>query len=403
MITRRAMLQRLMATSFLFALCPCTGYAEQSQSPLPAPTGPYAVGRTLFNWVDESRVDLLNPKGYREIPVWVWYPASPSADAQKAEWLPGAWGEIFAAFIAPRPVPGQPTPEKYPINNLCSHSYADAPGAAAQRQYPVIVFAPGYGSGATEYASLIEDLVSHGYIVAGIVPTYFSSYTVFLDGRVVGQHQAARDVPGSPSSSWDRPVSDPVYRLWTGDMRFTLNQLEKLNADAKSPLKGRLDLDRVGACGHSIGATATAQVAKDDARVRAAILLDGTLMGDVVHNPIIPKPLLLMSASSFKGRERQPGSRGRADVMNALLHNAKPSYVVTIAGTTHSFPADTGLMPFAKDWPGRGANPARAMTVTRAYVKAFFDQHLLGKASLLLNGPSPEYPDVTFENAFERK
>src|SRR5215813_209492 len=349
---RRTMLRRLLATSFLFAQCLSDNYAQESQSPLPAPTGPYAIGRTLFNLVDESRVDLLNPKGYREIPVWVWYPAAPTTDARKAEWLPGAWGEIFATLIAPRPVPGQPTPEKYPINNLRSHSYADAPVAAAQRQYPVVVFAPGYGSGPTEYASLIEDLVSHGYIVAGVVPTYFSSYTVFLDGRVVGQHQAARDVPGSPSASWDHPVSDPVYRLWTGDMRFTLNQLEKLNADAKSHLKGRLDFDRVGVYGHSIGATATAQVAKDDARARAAILLDGTLMGDVVRNPIIPKPLLLISASSFKGKERQPGSKARTDVMNSLLQSARPSYVVTIAGTTHSFPADTGLMPFAKDWPG---------------------------------------------------
>jgi predicted dienelactone hydrolase len=403
MIARRAMLQRLMVMSFLVTVFLCAGYAQQSQSPLPAPTGPYAVGRTLFNWVDESRVDLLNPKGYREIPVWVWYPASPTADAQKADWLPGAWGEIFAALIAPRPVPGQPTPEKYPINNLRSHSYADAPFADARRQYPIIIFAPGYGSGPTEYASLIEDLVSHGYIVAGIVPTYFSSYTVFLDGRVVGQHQAARDVPGSPSASWDHPVSDPVYRLWTGDTRFTLNQLEKLNADTKSPLKGRLDFDRVGVFGHSIGATATAQVAKDDTRVRAAILLDGTLMGDVVRNPIIPKPLLLMSASSFKGKERQPGLKGRNDVMNTLLHNARPSYVVTIAGTTHSFPADTGLMPFAKDWQGQSANPSRAMTITRAYVNAFFDQHLLGKASSLLNGPAPEYPEVVFENTFEQK
>lgn len=376
----------------------CTALAQQN--PLPAPTGPYAVGRTLFNWVDESRVDLLNPKGYREIPVWVWYPASPASDAQKAEWLPGAWGEIFAALFAPPAAAGQPAPEKYPIHTIRSHSYADAPVVAEPRKYPVIVFAPGYGSGPTEYAGLIEDLVSHGYIVAGIVPTYFSSYTVFLDGRVVGQYRDARAVPGSPSASWDRPVSDAVYRLWTGDLRFALNQLEKPHADAKSPLQRRFDFDRVGVFGHSLGATATAQVVKDDARVRAAILLDGTLMGDVVRNPIIPKPLLLLSASSFKGKDRQPGAKGRADVMNALLRNAGPSYVVTIAGTTHSFVADTGVMPFAEEWSGQSANPSRSMTVARAYIKAFFDQHLSGKASPLLKGPSPDYPEATIENTF---
>jgi len=187
-------------------------------------------------------------------------------------------------------------------------------------------------------------------------------------------------------------------------MRFALNQLEKLNADTRSPLKGRFDFDRVGAFGHSMGATATAQVAKDDPRVRAAILIDGTIMGDVARNPIVSKPLLLMLASSFKGRDRASWpNRAITDEVRALLRSAKPSHVVTIAGTTHSFPADTGLMPFAKDWQGQSANPSRAMMITRAYVKAFFDQHLLGKASSFLNGPAPEYPEVTLENAFELK
>jgi pimeloyl-ACP methyl ester carboxylesterase len=394
----------LLALAFAISVS-ISGQAQQS--PLLAPTGPYAVGRTLFNWVDESRVDLLSPKGYREIPVWVWYPASPASDAQKAEWLPGTWGDIFAAIIAPRPTPGQPASqsEKYPIATIRSHSYADAPVSADQKKYPILVFAPGYGSGPTEYASVIEDVVSHGYIVAGIVPTYFSLYTVFSDGRVVGQYQSARDVPGAPRSSSDRgPVSEPVYRLWTGDIRFALNQLEKLNADPKSPLKGRFDFDRVGAFGHSIGATATAQVAKDDPRVRAAILIDGSIMGDVASNPIVSKPLFLILASSFKGRDRATWpNRAISAEAHALLRNAKPSTVITIAGTTHSFPADTGLMPFAKDWQGQSANPSRAMTITRAYIKAFFDQHLLGKDSSLLNGQSPEYPEVTLENAIERK
>ena len=47
----------------------------------------------------------------------------------------------------------------------------------------------------------------------------------------------------------------------------------EIDADNQSPLKGRFDLDRVAAFGHSIGATAAVQVAKDDPRVRAAILL----------------------------------------------------------------------------------------------------------------------------------
>src|SRR5262245_65867043 len=109
----------LLALAFAISVS-LSGQAQES--PLLAPTGPYAVGRTLFNWVDESRVDLLRPKGYREIPAWVWYPAAPASDAQKAEWLPGTWGDIFAARMAPqRTGPNQPEPEKYPIHTLRSH------------------------------------------------------------------------------------------------------------------------------------------------------------------------------------------------------------------------------------------------------------------------------------------
>ena len=66
-----------------------------AQSPLPAPGGPYKVGRTEFDWVDTSRPDPDSPGGYREIVVWLWYPASPESEAEAAEWMPGKWGELL--------------------------------------------------------------------------------------------------------------------------------------------------------------------------------------------------------------------------------------------------------------------------------------------------------------------
>jgi dienelactone hydrolase len=403
--------QRLMFMAILTVLLSiCLGYVKEiyaQQSPLPAPTGPYAVGRTLFDWTDESRVDLESPKGYREIPVWLWYPATPASNAKPAEWFPGIWGEILAAIIAPRPNPGQPAPEKFPMNTILSHSFTDAPIATTQKKYPVLVFAPGLGGFPTQYSGLIEDLVSHGYIVAGIVPTYFSQYTVFSDGRVAGRHQTPGDVPGAPRFNGLTASMEPVYRIWTGDMQFTLNKLEKLNVDARSPLKGQIDFDRVGVFGHSFGGTASLQVLKDDARVRAAILMDGNIMGDVARNPIVPKALLFMSSGSRGGKpvrastpdNAKPANTAQRDyrtLQQELIRNAKASYVMSISGTNHSFATDTGLMPYAMS-SMRDANRARVLAITRAYIKAFFDQHLLGKNSLLLNGSSPDYPEVTIE------
>jgi hypothetical protein len=38
----------------------------------------------------------------------------------------------------------------------------------------------------------------------------------------------------------------------------------------------------------------------------------------------------------------------------------------------------------------------RALAITRAYTKAFFDRHLRDTPQSLMNAPSPSYPEVTF-------
>ncbi|MFN7929315.1 MAG: hypothetical protein U0Y68_15490 [Blastocatellia bacterium] len=212
--------------------------------------------------IDESRVDLPSAKGYREIPVWVWYPVAPGRAL--LNWRNGVArfvGEIFAGLSTP---PGK---EKYSVNTIRAHSFADAPVATGQGKYPVILFAPGYGSGPGEYTSLIEDLVSRGYIVAGIVPTYFQPV------HSVCQWSRRRAIAGCQRPAWRHAKSPiaPTPRNRTapvgnGDLRFALNQLEKLNAEASSPLRGCLDFTRVGVLGHLLGATAASQLAKQDVR-----------------------------------------------------------------------------------------------------------------------------------------
>jgi hypothetical protein len=336
----------------------------------------------------------------------VWYPAE-RAETQRGEWAPGLWGDLFAAAIASEPAPGKAA-AKYDMKTLHAYAYEDVPLATNRAKFPVLIFAPGYGSAPIEYTALMEDLASRGYVVAGINPTYFTTYTVFSDGRIAGQHPMAREVAGAPRSAWaDRsvlpsgdpaPISDAVFRLWTGDLRFCLDQLVKLNTTGASKFRGHLDMTQVGAFGHSIGATATAQFAKNDARVGAALLIEGPVMGDVARHPVIGKPLMVMLASTQKGRDRAGlPNRGVSNEVVTLVRSGRPAYVVTVPQSSHPFPSDIALMPFAT---GRhDANPLRSLVITRAYTAAFFDQHLLGRASLLLVGQSADYPDVLIERS----
>ena len=57
--------------------------SNEVPEPLPDPTGPNAVGRVSYEWLDQDRAEIYstNPDDRRELVVWVWYPAA--ADGQR--------------------------------------------------------------------------------------------------------------------------------------------------------------------------------------------------------------------------------------------------------------------------------------------------------------------------------
>jgi dienelactone hydrolase len=271
------------------------------------------------------------------------------------------------------------------------HAYQDAPVTAGRQRFPVLVFSPGFGVLPTTYTALIEDIVSHGYIVAGIVPTYFVPVTMFDDGRVVSGRSLG-----------------PIISLSTlvGDIVFTLNQLAKMDADTTSALHERLDLERIGLFGHSRGGATSFQAAKEDQRVKAVIDLDGTLLGSVARQGLA-KPLALILSGDFLTQQREleaaPKDDPRRRVLDAydsVFRSGSPGYRVILPSTTHMSFSDVGWLPFMSDSykATLGAiDRTRALRVSEDYIEAFFDQHLKGKPSPLMTAPSTHYPEARFE------
>jgi Platelet-activating factor acetylhydrolase, isoform II len=219
-----------------------------------------------------------------------------------------------------------------------------------------------------------------------------------------------------------------------GDIGFTLDRLAQLNADADSSFRGRLAADHAGVLGHSLGGAASLEASKDDARLQAVIDIDGTQLGDVVTGPA--KPVLMMNSEMSNMMLGNPNA--------AMLSSAKPGYRMVLAGSTHAFCMDIGLLPLLPPDARRAQNlpsmpnggkppegklesmpagtvlrrpgvpdngvkmkapivgsidPARALAITAVYVEAFFGQYLKGQSTSLLQGASPDYPEVSFEKA----
>ncbi len=82
------------------------------------------------------------------------------------------------------------------IQRIRIHAVDDAPISVPPPDrsdgFPVLLFSPGLGKVPTDYAAVIEDIVSHGYVVVGVNPTDFVYTTVFADGRKRG-HAASND------------------------------------------------------------------------------------------------------------------------------------------------------------------------------------------------------------------
>jgi hypothetical protein len=143
---------------------------------LPAPAGPYRVGRVAFDWTDHARTDPLAPRPStpRELSVWLWYPAAPHASGRRAPYAPGAWGRLHLKSL-------QGLGESS-FDAIRNHALDGVPVAAGR--FPIVVLEPGLGFAAPQYTTLAENLAGHGYLVAGVTPTYSANLTV-LHGHAV--------------------------------------------------------------------------------------------------------------------------------------------------------------------------------------------------------------------------
>src|SRR3982074_1207792 len=69
------------------------GAAQKIAIPkLPAPSGPFGIGRVAYHWIDSARADdeSRDPGAPRELMIYLWYPAQNSSQGASGVYFPGA-------------------------------------------------------------------------------------------------------------------------------------------------------------------------------------------------------------------------------------------------------------------------------------------------------------------------
>ncbi|MFD8315964.1 alpha/beta hydrolase family protein [Kitasatospora purpeofusca] len=341
---------------------------------VPATSTHRPVGTTSARLVDRDRPDPWRPDTpSRELMVTFWYPT----DSVRGAHAPYLSPELSTALYG--------GPEPAGVRTGAVDGARPAPG-----RHPLVLLSPGFGLSRTTLTALGEELAARGYAVAAVDHTY-ETLVEFPGGRI------------EPCLVCGREGTDPDFgatasRARAADLRFVIDRLTA--PGGRGPVRGlTVDAGRIAAVGHSLGGAAALEAMAEDRRIRAAANLDGSVW--IPPTGLRSRPVLLFSAQlggspGATGNwedtwKRLTGPRYWVDLPTAgHLSFSDEHWVVDALGSRDQLPADSGPDLFGS------VRGDRALAATRAYLGAFLDRHLLGRAAPLLDRPSRAFPEVRF-------
>jgi len=377
---------------------------------LPEPTGPYAVGTRYAYWIDKDRPDTYtsDPDDYRELSVQVWYPAELTGKEKPIRYMRQEAARVFNEFQ------NSPSFLADHFALVRTHAYLNAGVAQTGTPFPVITYSP---SGLmSSHMAVFEELASHGYVVLCIGHPYWNPFVYGGDGEVLpfdGQNETYRAWWAEESTTKEAkaqitvaqtteaqerahrrhndlmPIEISDLRMWAADIGFVLDELARLDAGSGF-LAGALDLEQVGVTGFSNGGAAAGQFCVTDTRCKAGINFTGFMYGDIVDINLV-QPFLFLNEEELWCSDCYVN-----DLFYKWAENS--AYQIKIRGARHNSFCDACLWgQLLHNLSGEASIDGKRMArILNVYTLAFFDKHLKGLAVPLLDGPSPDYPEVVF-------
>ncbi|MBC3983762.1 lipase [Streptomyces sp. AC536] len=420
-LPRRAVLGGVAAAGLAAAL-PLPLAAPASAAPrsgafrfdLPAPTGPHPVGTTHLHLVDHTRTERWTeePNRPRELMVSVWYPARAGADAPRAPYVTPGLAAVLDAYGETQL--GLPASA---LNwaDIGTHATAGPPVAPSARPRPVVLYTPGFQSSRDTDTVVVAELASHGFVVVSVDHTYEAMAVEFPDGRLHTISPLLTELP-------DAEMVRVAIATRTADLRFVVDQVTGLARGRNPDAAGRplprglaraVDPHRIGGYGHSIGPSGLFDAMLADRRIRAGALQDGPLVQGggrptAAAQAGLRQPFLLMCGMFGESGGEPFHHRSPLAVGLAALWENSPGWKrdlwskgaghLSYTDFMHLLPVldrEFGVRDEAMGLIG-SLDPAGFVATRRAYLTAFFTQHLLRRPQPLLDAPSPRYPYVEF-------
>lgn len=323
--------KKILLSLCLLLLISCNSIVKKiiPLNSLPEPTGEFSVGTLQYHWKDLSRKEWFSKKDtsdFRELMVQIWYPSND---------VPTHQPNPYMDYLDQR-IPEFSKQVELPvfminhITDISTQSFSNLPIAQTDSQFPVLIFSHGLGGMRVQNTAYIQELVSHGYVIAAMDHSYDANITLFPNGdKMLYDSNLPKDLTDEAERF---NIRYKQLDTRAKDVSFVLDELEKLTLDQTNPLFfQKLRLNNIGVFGHSFGGATSVSAAFHDSRISACLSLDGwfEILPPNILNKGLTKPFFHLGQEKWK----KPLNYKNRDKL--IENSSGPNWVTTFSGAKH--------------------------------------------------------------------
>jgi hypothetical protein len=171
-------------------------------------------------------------------------------------------------------------------------------------------------------------------------------------------------------------------KYWAEDIGFFINQLKMINGGGNR-FQNKLDLNRIGVFGMSLGGLATSVICSADKRIKAGINMDGAFFSSSIDGKY-QIPFLYLNSKRYLGCG--PLLVGRT---------AQDGYSLSVEGSDHYNFTDYSVYPVPMVRALIGPiDGKRTIEIMNVIIPAFFDKYVKGMEEIDLVKEAGKYPEI---------
>ena len=357
------------------------------------PTGKYTVGTVSYCVTDPDREEIFITDKHqaRQIPIQVWYPAENTSSTNYTPYIPEATkvSEAISELLH------IPKALLYPLQFKRSNALEKAPISKGKAQYPVLLYLTGLYGHRCISTFQIQELVSQGYIVVGIDCPMAVALATFPDGSTLKSlPRTLIDPMLNESLTEENPILNYNGKTFEGgliayfakDVSCVIDFLTTLSKNDPNHLfYNKLNLDRLGAFGVSLGGIIVSEASWKDPRIKANLIMESRIPQKIAQTGLrVPTMVITRPAEAMRIERERSGGWTENDIqehlstMENLCENTPESEFVQIPNIFHVDFTDAPLwVPFAHSLGFSGKTPfAQTHDELNQLTLAFFEEYL---------------------------